>query len=78
MNCLSDHEIRMVGFAAEASGPKSDDAMERIFAWAERVSVDAALFELVVEGSVTLDWDPIEQQVRFKLTQAACRCQDDA
>ena len=51
MRCLSDHEIRMVGFAAEASGPKSDDAMERIFAWAERVSVDTALFELVVGDS---------------------------
>ena len=78
MSALSDHELQMVAFAAEASGPKSDEALERIIAWAERVSVDAALFELVVGGSLMLDWDPIEQQVRFKLTQAACRGQDDA
>jgi hypothetical protein len=68
----------MVTFAAEASGPKEGEVLERIIAWARQASVEAELFELVIDGAVMLDWDPIGEHVRFKLTAAALRGRTDA
>ena len=68
----------MMVFAAMAGGPKDDETLGQIIAWAERTSVEAELFGLVIEGAVMLDWDPIGEQVRFKLTAAALRGRTDA
>lgn len=78
MSHLTDHELLMVAFAAEASGPKDDRTMERIIAWAEQVRAEGAVLDLVVEGLIVLDWDSINEHVRYKATHAAARGEDDA
>ena len=52
--------------------------MDAIVTWANRACVDAAVLELVIEGKAILDWDPIEEDIRVRLTEAEHRGRTDA
>ncbi len=78
MSVLSDEELRVLLFAAEASGPKDLETIGRIVAWAEETRIRGELLALALQGKVTAEWDDAQETVRFKLTDAERRGRPDA